>query len=70
KTELMCAACHAGPNSSNCRIIHNRSERVPGDGQFTLSKKAQKEIIDLFMTSEDQLIGCPARRVAACTGVR
>ena len=45
------------PNSSNCRIIHNRGERVPYDGQFTLSKKAQKEIVDLFMTSEDQLIG-------------
>ncbi|NST22303.1 oleate hydratase [Enterococcus faecalis] len=45
------------PNSSNCRIIHNRGERVPDDGQFTLSKKAQKEIVDLFMTSEDQLIG-------------
>lgn len=44
-------------NSSNCRIIHNRGERVPDDGQFTLSKKAQKEIVDLFMTSEDQLIG-------------
>ncbi|ELT8947457.1 oleate hydratase [Enterococcus faecalis] len=45
------------PNSSNCRIIHNRGERVPDDEQFTLSKKAQKEIVDLFMTSEDQLIG-------------
>ncbi|HBI2004962.1 TPA: oleate hydratase [Enterococcus faecalis] len=45
------------PNSSNFRIIHNRGERVPDDGQFTLSKKAQKEIVDLFMTSEDQLIG-------------
>lgn len=45
------------PNSSNCRIINNRGERVPDDGQFTLSKKAQKEIVDLFMTSEDQLIG-------------
>ncbi|MBW4130910.1 oleate hydratase [Enterococcus faecalis] len=45
------------PNSSNCRIIHNRGERVSDDGQFTLSKKAQKEIVDLFMTSEDQLIG-------------
>ena len=44
------------PNSSNCRIIHNRGERVPDDGQFTLSKST-KEIVDLFMTSEDQLIG-------------
>ena len=45
------------PNSSNCRIIHNRGQRVDDDGLFTLSKKAQKEITKLFMTSEDQLIG-------------
>ncbi|WP_368259535.1 oleate hydratase [Enterococcus sp. 2201sp1_2201st1_C11_2201SCRN_220225] len=45
------------PNSSNCRIIHNRGERVADDGDFTLSKKAQKELVELFMTSEDQLIG-------------
>lgn len=48
---------HDDPNSSNCRIIHNRGERVPDDGQFTLSEKAQKELVELFMTSEDQLIG-------------
>lgn len=45
------------PNSSNCRIIHNRGERAADDGDFTLSKKAQKELVELFMTSEDQLIG-------------
>ncbi|MDT2828583.1 MAG: oleate hydratase [Enterococcus viikkiensis] len=48
---------HDDPNSSNCRIIHNRGERAADDGDFTLSKKAQKELVDLFMTSEDQLIG-------------
>jgi oleate hydratase len=48
---------HDDPNSSNCRIIHNRGERVADDGQFTLSQKAQKELMTLFMTSEDQLIG-------------
>ncbi len=48
---------HDDPNSSNCRIIHNRGERVDDDGQFTLSKKAQKELVELFMTAEDQLIG-------------
>lgn len=48
---------HDDPNSSNCRIIHNRGERAADDGDFTLSKKAQKELVELFMTSEDQLIG-------------
>ncbi len=48
---------HDDPNSSNCRIIHNRGERVEDDGEFTLSKKAQRELVELFMTSEDQLIG-------------
>lgn len=48
---------HDDPNSSNCRIIHNRGERVADDGEFTLSKKAQRELVELFMTSEDQLIG-------------
>ena len=48
---------HDDPNSSNCRIIHNRGERAADDGDFTLSKKAQKELVELFVTSEDQLIG-------------
>ncbi|MGX7199151.1 oleate hydratase [Enterococcus nangangensis] len=48
---------HDDPNSSNCRIIHNRGERVPDDGKFTLSSKAQKEIVELFMKSEEQLVG-------------
>lgn len=45
------------PNSSNCRIIHNRGERVDDDGKFTLSPKAQEEIIKLFMTKEELLVG-------------
>ncbi|GAK30352.1 oxidoreductase [Weissella oryzae SG25] len=45
------------PNSSNCRMIAKRGERVPDDGKFTLSRQAQKELMDLFMRSEDQLIG-------------
>ncbi|QQU16814.1 oleate hydratase [Enterococcus casseliflavus] len=48
---------HVDPNSSNCRIIHNRGQRAADDGEFTLSATAQKELTQLFMTSEDQLIG-------------
>ena len=48
---------HDDPNSSNCRIIHNRSQRASDDGNFTLSKTAQKELVNLFMTSENQLEG-------------
>ena len=48
---------HDDPNSSNCRIIHNRGQRAADDGEFTLSATAQKELTQLFMTSEDQLIG-------------
>jgi oleate hydratase len=45
------------PNSSNCRIIHQRGERVEDDGKFTLSPKAQEEIVHLFMTKEELLVG-------------
>lgn len=45
------------PNSSNCRIIHNRGVRAADDGDFTLSKTAQKELVELFMTTEDRLVG-------------
>ncbi len=48
---------HDDPNSSNCRIIHSRGQRAADDGEFTLSATAQKELTQLFMTSEDQLIG-------------
>ncbi|MFV0361900.1 MAG: oleate hydratase [Suipraeoptans sp.] len=45
------------PNSSNCRMIHKRGARVDDDGDFTLSKSAQKELVELFMISEDKLEG-------------
>lgn len=45
------------PNSSNCRLIHNRGERVEDDGKFTLSRKAQDEIIQLFLSKEELLVG-------------
>lgn len=49
------------PNSSNCRLIHKRGERVPSDGKFTLTEGAQLEIVKLVSTSEkalgDQTIG-------------
>ncbi|MGJ1090842.1 oleate hydratase [Enterococcus gallinarum] len=48
---------HDDPNSSNCRIIHDRGQRAADDGEFTLSAAAQKELVQLFMTSEDQLVG-------------
>ena len=35
------------PNSSNCRIIHNRGERVDDDGKFTLSPFLSAKIMDL-----------------------
>ncbi|MDR2976194.1 MAG: oleate hydratase [Streptococcaceae bacterium] len=45
------------PNSSNCRMIENRGQRVPDDGKFTLSQKAQEEIVKLFMMKEEDLVG-------------
>jgi oleate hydratase len=45
------------PNSSNCRIIAKRGQRVADDGLFTLSQKARGEIVKLFMTKEELLIG-------------
>ncbi|QQO07589.1 oleate hydratase [Breznakiella homolactica] len=45
------------PNSSNCRIIQNRGQRAPDDGHFTLNKKAQKELVELWMASENTLEG-------------
>ncbi|KAF1303013.1 oleate hydratase [Candidatus Enterococcus willemsii] len=43
------------PNSSNCRVIENRGQRIPTDGKFTLSDKSSEEIVKLFLTAEDQL---------------
>ena len=45
------------PNSSHCRIIHNCGQRAEDDGHFTLSKKAKKELIQLWMASESTLEG-------------
>ncbi|MFV4953499.1 oleate hydratase [Lactobacillus delbrueckii subsp. allosunkii] len=44
------------PNSSNCRLIHHRGDRVPTDGQYGLGKRAG-EIVKLIMTPEDKLEG-------------
>lgn len=43
------------PNSSECRIIHNKGEQHPTDGQLTLSEDAIKEILALCLTSEHNL---------------
>ncbi len=45
------------PNSSNCRLIHDRGNRVPSDGDFRLDAASQREIVKLIMTSEDKLDG-------------
>lgn len=42
------------PNSSNCRLIHQRGDRVDSDGDYTLGKSS-KEIVQLILTSEDRL---------------
>lgn len=42
------------PNSSNCRMIYQRGNEVPDDGQYTLGKSA-KEIVRLIMTPEEEL---------------
>ncbi|GAB2024975.1 oleate hydratase [Lactovum odontotermitis] len=47
----------AAPNSSNCRVIEKRGQRVADDGKFTLTQKAQEEIVKLFMTKEEDLAG-------------
>lgn len=44
------------PNSSNCRLIYNRGNQVPSDGEYQLGKHAQ-ELVKLIMTPEDQLVG-------------
>ena len=45
------------PNSSNCRLIHDRGNRVPTDGDFTLTENAQLEIVKLVTASEHTLEG-------------
>lgn len=44
------------PNSSNCRLIYNRGDRLPSDGQYGLGKCAN-EIVKLIMTPEKELQG-------------
>ena len=44
------------PNSSNCRLIYNRGDRLPSDGQYGLGKCAN-EILKLIMTPEKELQG-------------
>ncbi len=43
------------PNYSRCRMIENRGHRVDTDGDFTLTQKAIKEILDLCLTNEEDL---------------
>jgi len=42
------------PNSSNCRLIYNRGNRVEDDGKYTLGKHSE-ELIKLVMTPEEKL---------------
>ena len=44
------------PNSSNCRLIYNRGDHLPSDGQYGLGKCAN-EIVKLIMTPEKELQG-------------
>ncbi|UBH25015.1 oleate hydratase [Micrococcus porci] len=44
-------------DSSHGRLIRQQGERVPTDGDFTLSDRAQKEIVKLFIASESSLEG-------------
>lgn len=43
------------PNSSYCRITHNRGKQLPTDGEFLLSENAVKEVLDLCLTKEENL---------------
>ncbi|WP_374285174.1 oleate hydratase [Lactococcus sp.] len=43
------------PNYSNCRIINNRGVQSETDGKLLLTKDSVKEILNLCLTSEDNL---------------
>ncbi|PZP91879.1 MAG: oleate hydratase [Staphylococcus capitis] len=43
------------PNYSKCRAIYSGGKRIDTDGDFTLSKKAIKEILSLCMKKEEDL---------------
>ena len=45
------------PNFSKCRVIENKGQRIPDDGQFTVSDKSSEEMVKLYMTSESELQG-------------
>ena len=45
------------PNFSHCRVIENKGQCIPDDGQFTLSDKSSEEMVKLYMTSESELQG-------------
>lgn len=42
------------PNSSNCRLIHKRGNRLDDDGKYTLGKSS-RELVKLVMTKEEAL---------------
>lgn len=44
------------PNSSNCRLIHNRGDELATDGQYGLGKCAG-EIVKLILTPESEIEG-------------
>ena len=43
------------PNYSRCRVIEKRGHQLPTDGDFTLTKQAIKEMIDLCLMTEEDL---------------
>ncbi|AMP20121.1 oleate hydratase [endosymbiont 'TC1' of Trimyema compressum] len=43
------------PNYSKCRVIEHRGQRIPTDGQFTLSDDSAQEMVKLFLTAESEL---------------
>jgi len=43
------------PNFSLCRATHNRGEDAQTNGLFTLSEKAQKEIVALFLATREEM---------------
>ncbi|HEI9423725.1 TPA: oleate hydratase [Staphylococcus aureus] len=43
------------PNYSRCRVIEKQGQRLVTDGDFTLTKTAIKEILDLCLTNEEDL---------------
>ena len=51
------------PNNSLMRAIEKRGEDAHTDGKFTLSQKASKEIVKLFLTPEEALEGVTIEEV-------